>query len=77
MAAEALEVVRVEPVRLADPAEVLAELRPLALPAADADVGVVALREHPRVPARDVGELEHEPLRVALLRRIVYGTFPS
>ena len=36
------------------------ELRALALPAADADVRVVALREHPRVSARDVGQLEHD-----------------
>src|SRR5580704_10923380 len=44
----------------------LPQLRPLALPTSDPAVRVVALGEHPRVAARNIGELEHEPPRVAL-----------
>ena len=40
--------------------QVLAQARPLALPAADADVRVVALREDPAVAARHGAELEDE-----------------
>ena len=68
VAAQLSSALGLEPVRLAGPAQVLAQLRPLALPAADADVRVVALREDPGVAAGDVGQLEHEPARVALAR---------
>ena len=76
MAAQALEAVGLEPVRLARPAQVLPQLRPLALPAADADVRVVALRKDPGVTAGDVGELEHEPAGVALARQRRVGDVP-
>ena len=42
----------------ADVAQVIAQVRALRVPAADADVGVVALREDPAVAARDVAHLE-------------------
>ena len=45
-------------VALADAAQVIAQVRPLRVPAADADVGVVALREEPAVAAGDVAHLE-------------------
>ena len=45
-------------VRLADAAQVVAQPRPLVLPAADADVHVLGLREDPAVAAGDVGELD-------------------
>src|SRR5438552_13181757 len=43
----------------------IAEPRPLPLPAPDSEVDVVALRERPPVAARDDSDLEHEPPRVA------------
>ena len=49
-------------------AQVLADPRPLVLPRADADVHVVALREHPAVAARDVRELDDRAPRVPLAR---------
>ena len=68
VAAQLVELRRVEPVRLADAREVLADPRPFVLPRADADVHVVALREDPAVAARDVGELDDRAARVALAR---------
>ena len=51
--------------------------RPLAAPAADAEVGVVALREHPAVSAGHDRELDHRgPLEVAR-PSASSGTFPS
>src|SRR6266542_2630337 len=58
-------------VHVAEPAEVLAQSRALALPAADADVDVVALGEDPRVAAGDDSELEHQPAAVARVERCV------
>ena len=46
----------------------LAEARALALPAADADVDVVALREDPAVAAGDRAQLERSQPAVAVLR---------
>src|SRR5205823_9928333 len=59
VAAQALDGRRVEPVLRAQPAEMAAQVRPFAEPAADADVDVVALREDPPVPARDLSELDY------------------
>ena len=61
-------VLELEPVRLTDRRQVIAEPRPLLLPGADADVDVVALREDPAVAAGDVGELDHRAPRVAVAR---------
>src|SRR6266542_3020189 len=58
-------------VHVAEPAEVLAQSRALALPAADADVDVVALGKDPRVAAGDDAELEHQPAAVARVERSV------
>ena len=46
----------------------LAQARPFRLPAADADVDVVALRKDPRVAARDGAELDDRPAAVVLAR---------
>ena len=54
------------PVLPAKAREVLAHPRALALPAADTDVDVIPLREHPAVAARHVRELEEEPAAVLL-----------
>ncbi len=54
----------------------VAQARPLAPPAADADVDVVALREDPAVAAGDDAELGDEPARVPLRRRVVEGEVP-
>ena len=62
MPAQLLELVGLDPMRRAGALQVLAQLRALALPAADADVRVVALGEAPRVAAWNVGELEDEPV---------------
>src|SRR3954468_7907212 len=48
-----------EPVCLAEAPEVRAEIGACLLPAADADVRMLGLREDPAVPARDVGQLDH------------------
>src|SRR4029078_10564231 len=56
----------VEAVRLAHAREVLADARPFVLPCADADVDVVALRAHPAVAAREVGELDDSTVCVAV-----------
>ena len=55
---------------LAEPAQLLPQARGLVLPAAEPDVGVVALRKHPAVAAGDDPELEHgaAPVAVAQLR---------
>ena len=61
--------------RPGEPREVVAQPRPLAAPAADAEVRVVALREHPAVAAGEDGELDHGgPLEVAAER--VEGDVP-
>src|SRR5215211_626439 len=57
-AARALEPALGNPVLAAHAREMRAEPRPLAQPAADADVDVVTLREHPGVAARDRAELD-------------------
>ena len=48
-------------VRLAEPPEMVAQARSLLLPAADAEVRVIALREDPAVAARDDAQLERKP----------------
>src|SRR5262249_58903691 len=58
MAADVLERVDVDRVPAAELGEVLAQPRPLRLPAADADVDVVALREDPAVAAGDRAQLD-------------------
>jgi len=58
-----------ETVRGAHLAKESAQPRPLALPAADAHVHVVALRKDPAVAAGDDPQLEDEATVVALLRR--------
>src|SRR5690242_16841588 len=45
--------------------------RPLAFPAADAEVRVVSLREDPRVAAGDDAELEHELAAIPLVERCI------
>ena len=55
----------------------LAQPRAFALPAPDADVDVIALREHPAVPARNVGQLEAEQAAILVLGTTPYGTFAS
>ena len=47
----------------------VAQPRAFALPAADADVDVVALGKDPRVAAGNDAELEHEPAAVARVER--------
>ena len=47
--------------RLAEPAEMGAQARSLLLPAADAEVRVIALGEDPAVAARDDAQLERKP----------------
>ena len=49
----------------------IAQPRALALPAADAEVGVVALRKDPGVAAGNDAELEHELAAVAHVERRV------
>src|SRR5262249_51740784 len=66
MPAQLLELGGVEAVGLTGATEVALQLGPLTLPAADADVRVVAFREDPGVASGDVGELEHESAGVAL-----------
>src|ERR1700756_3359029 len=61
----------VEPVRRAEPCQVLAKGGRPGLPFADPDVEVVAFGEDPTVPAMDRPELENETLRVALDRCVV------
>ena len=48
-------------VGLAEPPEMGAQARSLLLPAADAEVRVIALRENPAVAARDDAQLERKP----------------
>src|SRR6476469_450293 len=67
-AAHRLEPLRGNAVLRAGTLEVLAEARPFRLPAADADVDVVALRKDPRVAARDGAELDDRPAAVVLAR---------
>src|SRR5919108_2178140 len=57
---DALELVAGDPVRGAQAHEMLAEPRALRPPPSDTEVRVVALREDPRVAARDDPELEDE-----------------
>ena len=71
VAARLLRRVRIDPVRLAHPPQLGAQLRPLLPVPADADVDVVALREDPAVAAADDRDLEHHRARVALLVRVV------
>src|SRR5213593_497936 len=52
-------------------AQVAAEPGPFALPAADAEVDVVALRKDPAVAAGDDAELEYELAAVARVERRV------
>ena len=51
------------PCAVADAAQVVAQVRALRIPAADADVRVVALGEDPAVAAGDVAELEQRTCR--------------
>ncbi len=76
VAAEAVELPRLEAVGFAGSPKVLPELRPFALPATHADVHVVGLREDPGVPAGDVGELEDQLPRVPLSRHGGVGRVP-
>ncbi len=62
-----LQLVRTQAVRGADSRKVLAQVRPLRLPRAHADVHVVPLREHPAVAARNVGELDHRAPRISVV----------
>src|SRR5437763_6017894 len=64
--AQALDLRLVDRVLSAELAQVLAQARPLALPAADADVDVVALREDPAVAAGDRAQLERGEPAVAM-----------
>src|SRR5439155_6931965 len=66
MAAQLPEVGGLQAVRGAEAREVLAQTWPLALPAADADIRVVALREDPAVPTGDAAELEQRPSGIVL-----------
>jgi hypothetical protein len=72
----------------AEVAEMSPQARPLALPAADADVDVVALREDPPIPSGDRAQLDRrEPAKallgdwavgdVALERNAVDGALPE
>src|SRR5204862_246431 len=74
VAAQPRERLWVDRVSRADPPQVFADAPALALPGANADVRVVAFREDPAVPARDVAELDDRTPRVALARnRCVRG----
>src|SRR6188474_2712713 len=66
MAADALEHGRVDAVGPREAVEVVAQLRPLRRPASDAEVRMIALREHPAVAARHDPQLD--PCRL-LVRR--------
>src|SRR6266540_4721924 len=68
MAADVGQLLHVDAVLLAEATQVAAQLRSLEVPTADTEVDVVALREHPAVPARNDGELEHHPAPVAAAR---------
>src|SRR5205823_3376919 len=57
VAAHARQRAVVDPVLGAEPRQMLAQPRALALPAADADVDVIALGEDPAIAARDGSEL--------------------
>ena len=67
VAADVLEARLRDPVLTAEPREMLPQPRAFALPAADSDVDVVALGEHPAVAAGDVRKLEEEPAAVLVL----------
>src|SRR5262249_7294293 len=59
----------VDAVHGAQTTEVIAQSRPFRLPAADAEIHVVALRKDPAVPARNHAELEDELAAVSVLER--------
>ena len=69
IAAQLFEVVEGSAVRLAEPAEMGPETRSLLLPAADAEIRVVALGEDPAVAARNDAQLEREP---PVIRRAIH-----
>src|SRR5207302_7399849 len=50
--------------------EVLPQSRPLRPPPADPDVDVIALRENPRIAARNGAELDHRTPSPAFLARV-------
>src|SRR5581483_1348707 len=67
VAADVRERRGVDAVLATEAVEVAAQPRPLALPAADAEVHVVALREDPAVAAGERAELDHRDSPVALV----------
>ena len=62
------ELCRVDPVRGTEPAQVLADARPLARPAADAVVRVVGLREDPAVAAGNDADFDRREPALPLPR---------
>ena len=67
--AQFFELVEGSAVRLAEPPEMGPQARSLLLPAADAEIRVIALREDPAVAARDDAQLEREP---PVVRRAIH-----
>src|SRR5262249_7516482 len=67
VASDGLDLLRRDRVPAAELLEVGAERRPFALPAAYADVDVVALRKHPAVAAGDDGALQLGSRPVAIV----------
>ena len=57
VAAKVADSAHLEPVGAGEPRDVVAQTRPFAPPPPDADVRVIALREHPPVAARHDSEL--------------------
>ena len=73
VAAQRVERLGRETVALAHAAQVLAQPRPLALPGADADVRVVALRKDPAVAAGNRPKLDRREAVVLLPADFLFG----
>ena len=76
VAAQVVELAGRKAVRRTGALEMLPQARPFRLPAADADVHVVALRKHPGVAARDGAEIDDREPSPAFLARVCIRDVP-